>query len=90
MSYAIEKDNPAAVHENLEVLRLYDDPLPAVDAVVVCSLRNYSSLCKELTEELGIQCPVFAIETVIAETMKLNDLHPRDGVLNPLLLDVSD
>jgi hypothetical protein len=88
--YAIERDNLAAIHETLEVLRLHDDPLPAVDAVVICSLHNYSSLSKEIAEELDSQCPIFAIETVIAETMELNGLHPRDGVLSPMLLKASD
>lgn len=88
--YAIERDNPAAIHERLEVLRLHDDPLPAVDAVVICSLRDYQVLTKELREELNSECPVFALETVILKTLEMNMFHPRDGVMNPLNLSVSD
>lgn len=90
VSYAIEKYNPAAIHETLEVLRLHDDELPPVDAVVVCSLGDFQRLSFELRVELGEDCKIIALETVILKTLEMNGLTTREGVLNPLTLKVSD
>lgn len=88
--YAIEQDNPSAVHERLDVLRLGDDPLPMVDAVIVCSLYDFGAIQAEIEKELGNGCRVFALETVIAETLENHALRHRDGVLDPLNLDIDE
>ncbi|MCI1965462.1 MAG: hypothetical protein LKJ17_04925 [Oscillospiraceae bacterium] len=81
VSYAIEKENLAAVHETLQVLRLHEDALPKVDAVVLCSLNDVKRVSEEVTREVNAECKVIALETVILDSLKDNHLGFQDGVL---------
>lgn len=87
LRYAIEQDNPSAVHETLEVLRLRDDPLPAVDAVVICALEGTEAIEQDLRAVYGEHCKTITIEEAIAGMISLMELHPRDGVLKDTIFD---
>lgn len=88
--YAIEKYNPAAIHETLDVLRLDDDDLPACDAVVVCSMEGFPEIERKLKEKLGEECKVISLQTVLMQLLDSNSIDATKGALDTSSLKVTE
>lgn len=84
VKYAIERDNPGSVHQTLDVLRLHDDPLPDVNAVVVCTVGGFDGIRRELQREVNKGCRIVALEDLILRALELAGKQVRDGVMKEL------
>lgn len=88
--YAIEKENLAAVHETLQVLRLHDDELPKCDAVIVCSLNNFNGIEEELKKELGEDSKIISLGDILLSLIESNSIDSSKGALDISTLKESD
>lgn len=77
--YAVELDNPSAVHEYMTVYRLGDDLLPEADCVVICDIdcvpEKQEALRKEFKDE------IVTLTEVLAWLIEEYQIKPWDGAI---------
>lgn len=80
VEYGIEADVLGAVHEELTIYRLTDDPLPAADCVVVCDLERVPEKLAALRREFSGE--IVTLSHVMAWLLKRHGIEPRDGAID--------
>lgn len=80
VEYGIEADVLGAVHEELAIYRLMDDPLPAADCMVVCDLEGTAEKVATVRREFSGE--VVTLAHVMAWLLKRHGIESRDGAID--------
>lgn len=78
-AYAVELDNPSAVHEHMTVCRLGDDPLPPADCIVICDLTHVPEKREALRREFVGE--IVTLAEVLAWLLEAHQVKPWDGAI---------
>jgi len=77
--YGVEADHLGAVHEELTVYRLKDDPLPPADCVIICDLERVPEKLEAVRR--GSQGDIVTLVEVLAWLQEQHKIEPRDGAI---------
>lgn len=80
IEYGVEAENLGAVHETLTVYRLKDDPLPPVDCIVICDLKQVQKKRRLVQREFSGE--VVTLNQVMVWLLKQHHIEPRDGAVS--------
>lgn len=78
-AYAVELDNFGAVHEQMTVYRLGDDPLPPADCLVACDLTDLQEKLEAGRREFKGE--IVTLSEVLAWLVEQHQIKPWDGAV---------
>lgn len=79
VTYGVEAENFAAVHERFLVYRLGDDLLPPADCMLLCDLERVPEKLAVAREEFSAD--IVTLAEVLQWLLKEHKLEPRDGAI---------
>jgi len=78
-AYAVELDNFGAVHEQMTVYRLGDDPLPPADCIVICDLTDIPEKQEAVRKEFKGE--IVTLTEMLAWLIEEHQIKPWDGAI---------